>query len=130
MQICAAHGVKGPVVTEAREISHMNPGNVYLYSFDFSGSQTPESSHDMFPYEGPVNHTDELNYLFPLKKMNSDDVKMAKTMVQLWTSFASEGVPRAKDVPTWHPMGDFSGSSVEDSGTFIRIECIMLELKF
>ncbi|EAT48034.2 AAEL000862-PA, partial [Aedes aegypti] len=94
-----------PVVTEAREISHMNPGNVYLYSFDFSGSQTPESSHDMFPYEGPVNHTDELNYLFPLKKMNSDDVKMAKTMVQLWTSFASEGVPRAKDVPTWHPMG-------------------------
>lgn len=57
-----------------------------------------------FPYKGAVQHEDDLQYLFPLKQMNADDEKMAKLMVQLWTSFAIDGVPRAKEVPSWLPM--------------------------
>ncbi|XP_062558312.1 glutactin-like [Armigeres subalbatus] len=108
--ICAAHGVKGPVLTEVREINQMNSGNVYLYSFDYSETPTEETPHDLFPYKGAVNHADDLQYLFPLKTMDADGIAVAKTMVELWTSFATNGVPRAQNVPSWPSVGDFGGN--------------------
>ncbi|KXJ82049.1 hypothetical protein RP20_CCG015724 [Aedes albopictus] len=117
IDICASHGVKGPLVTEMDFISRANPGNVYLYSFDYSGSQEQEKSRPLFPYKGGVFHTDELNYLFPMRRqMTAGDVAMAKTMVELWTSFATDGVPKAQNVPSWNAMGNFSGFPLEGTG--------------
>jgi acetylcholinesterase len=66
------------------------------------------SDTSSLPYKGGVHHTDDLQYLFPYPpentKLNEDDVKIAKRMVNLWTSFAETGVPTAEDVPKLKPM--------------------------
>lgn len=53
------------------------------------------SSH--YPFHGGVTHADELTYLFPypedVAKLNENDTKMAEKMIDLWTSFAINGVP-------------------------------------
>nr|XP_019524887.2 glutactin-like [Aedes albopictus] len=108
--ICATSGLKAAVLTDVVALSRINPGNIYLYSFDYSSSLTKEKKMFVpFPYKGAVQHEDDLQYLFPLKQMNADDEKMAKLMVQLWTSFAIDGVPRAKEVPSWLPMKTLIG---------------------
>lgn len=54
-----------------------------------------DTSH--YPFCGGVTHSDELLYLFPYPpenaNLNENDRKMAQTMVDLWTSFAMNGVP-------------------------------------
>lgn len=90
-------------MTEIHAFSRVNPGNVYLYSFDFSSALTKKNLNVPFPHKGAVHHAEDLQYLFPREELNADDIKMAKTMVQLWTSFAIRGVPSAKDVSFWPP---------------------------
>lgn len=109
--ICATSGLEAAVLTDVQNLFRINPGNVYLYSFDYSSSLAREKDHFVpFPYVGAVEHEDDLQYLFPMKQMNADDVKMAKLMVQLWTSFAIDGVPRANEIATaWTPMKSLFG---------------------
>lgn len=51
-----------------------------------------------YPFVGGVHHSDDLIYLFPdppdVAKLNAADTKIAQSMVDLWTSFAIEGVPK------------------------------------
>ncbi|XP_065082057.1 uncharacterized protein LOC135704503 [Ochlerotatus camptorhynchus] len=107
--ICGKHGIKAPVVTEIHAFSRVNPGNVYLYSFDYSSALTKKNLNVPFPHKGAVHHAEDLQYLFPREELNADDIKMAKTMVQLWTSFAIRGVPSAKDVSFWPPADRLFG---------------------
>lgn len=50
-----------------------------------------------YPFSGGVHHSDDLIYLFPYPpndaKLNKQDTKIAQLMVDLWTSFATSGVP-------------------------------------
>lgn len=103
IDICGNHGIKGPVLMETNAISAVNPDHVYLYSFDFYSNRPKAPYTFPFPYKDEVDHTEDLNYLFPLASLNDRESKMAKTMVQLWTSFAVNGAPSAVDVPTWPP---------------------------
>jgi acetylcholinesterase len=61
-----------------------------------------------FMFEGGVHHTDDLLYLFPYPEdkaqLNADDQAMAKKMVEMWTTFAETGVPKANDMPEFKPM--------------------------
>lgn len=51
-----------------------------------------------YPFSGGVHHSDDLIYLFPdppdVAKLNAADTRIAQTMVDLWTSFAIDGVPK------------------------------------
>ena len=70
-----------------------------------------------YPFSGGVHHSDDLIYLFPYppnnSKLNAADMKIAKNMVDLWTSFASNGIPTVtetqnsadnKRAPNWKPF--------------------------
>lgn len=51
-----------------------------------------------YPFLGGVHHSDDLIYLFPdppdVAKLNAADTKIAQMLVDLWTSFAIDGVPK------------------------------------
>lgn len=69
-----------------------------------------ESDPLKYPFGGGVSHADELIYLLPKPKevgdLNSDDKEMAEKMVDLWTSFVKNGVPKLTSDPQfeWPPM--------------------------
>lgn len=72
-----------------------------------------------YPFQGGITHADDNIYLFPypsnVAKLNENDTKMAQMMVDLWTSFATNGVPtlpRIQDESNpvqWEP---FSGEKI------------------
>ena len=79
-----------------------------MYSFDYRGEHTrfgydQDISH--IPFDGGVHHTNDLLYLFPYPptaaQLNEPDTAMAKKMVDLWSSFIVEGVPKSRDLPHW-----------------------------
>lgn len=51
-----------------------------------------------YPFLGGVHHSDDLIYLFPdppnVAKLNAADTKIAQTLVDLWASFAIDGIPK------------------------------------
>ncbi|XP_058463652.1 glutactin-like [Malaya genurostris] len=100
--------IKSTVLRSAQFNSRYNPDKTYVYSFDYHGEHTRfgfDQDVSKIPFDGGVHHTNDLLYLFPYPKsaakLNSEDKKMAKTMVDLWTSFAIDGVPRTRDLPEW-----------------------------
>lgn len=78
------------------------------YRFGYGG----DTSH--YPFKGGVHHSDDLMYLFPyppdVAKLNANDTKVAQTMVDLWTSFATNGIPELPqrtagiNALTWQPF--------------------------
>lgn len=95
------------------------PNSTYLYSFEYGGdfsrytsADEAEESNEM-PFELGVSLTDDNLYLFPWPRyllLNSNrDLKIAKRMVSLWTSFAATGKPFAANTPEWPPMNDETG---------------------
>lgn len=55
-----------------------------------------DTSH--YPFQGGVTHSDDLIYLFPypldVANLNYEDTQMARKLIDLWTSFAINGVPK------------------------------------
>lgn len=58
----------------------------------------PEPSRSLFRYQSlilspasGVAHSDDLIYLFPDGELNEDEASVARTMVELWTNFATYG---------------------------------------
>lgn len=93
----------------AQQLTKQHPGQTYLYSFDYEGEH---NIFGMIDTSGvpPVfligaQHASELMYLFPFYELNEIDVRMSETMLDLWTSFAINGVPKANGVPEWRPLG-------------------------
>uniref|UniRef100_A0A182PTU1 Carboxylic ester hydrolase n=1 Tax=Anopheles epiroticus TaxID=199890 RepID=A0A182PTU1_9DIPT len=110
--------IKAPLLREAQANARVNPNATYLYSFDYVGEHTrfgygADTSH--YPFGGGVHHSDDKLYLFPYPpgkpdQLNENDTAMAKLMVDLWTSFATEGVPNSKHLSVpWNPMTSYAG---------------------
>uniref|UniRef100_A0A182J209 Carboxylic ester hydrolase n=1 Tax=Anopheles atroparvus TaxID=41427 RepID=A0A182J209_ANOAO len=110
--------IKAPLLREAQASARMNPNATFLYSFDYAGEKTrfgygSDTSH--YPFDGGVHHSDDKLYLFPHPPGNPDtlnekDTEMAKLMVDLWTSFAAEGVPKSDRLTVkWKPMKNYAG---------------------
>lgn len=78
--------------------------SIYLTRFGF-GANTSQ-----IPFDGGVAHQDDLIYLFPypsiVADLNSDDTQVAKHMVDLWTSFVIDGIPRLTSNISfeWRPL--------------------------
>ncbi|XP_058463542.1 glutactin-like [Malaya genurostris] len=108
--------MKGPVLKQAQVNATYQPNDTFLYSFDYAGEHTRFGfglDTSQFPFGGGVHHCDDLIYLFPYppeaSNLNEADSQIAKKTVDLWTSFATDGIPRAEGVPDWPSMNRVCG---------------------
>lgn len=109
--------IKAPLLREAQASARVNPEQTFLYTFDYEGEKTrfgygADTSH--YPFEGGIHHSNDMLYIFPYPpgetKLNEADSKVAKLMVDLWTSFAETGVPTSDRTGVqWKPMKDYAG---------------------
>lgn len=75
-----------------------------MYTFDYESNNSLFASHIHPLVKDGVHHGDELFYLFPFVSLNEKDTKIAKRMIDLWTSFAITGIPKAEGIPEWPPV--------------------------
>ncbi|XP_023170924.2 glutactin [Drosophila hydei] len=117
IDLCSTIALKNPVLLVLQANARKLANSTYLYTFDYEGElnryATGEEEAIDVPFDMGVSLTDENLYLFPWPRINmlnaNSDVKIAKRMVALWTSFAADGVPMAEGVPAWPPMNDETG---------------------
>ncbi|EDW63755.1 glutactin [Drosophila virilis] len=117
IDLCSTIALKNPVLLVLQANAKKLANSTYLYTFDYEGElnryATGEDEAIDVPFDMGVSLTDENLYLFPWPRINmlnsNSDVKIAKRMVALWTSFAADGVPRAEGLPAWSPMNDETG---------------------
>lgn len=117
IQLCSTISLKNPVLLVLQANAKKLPNSTYLYSFDYEGEQnryaTGEDEANFVPFDMGVSLTDDNLYLFPWPRflaLNSNrDLKVARRMVALWTSFATTGVPQAPGLPAWPAMSDETG---------------------
>ncbi|KAH8283611.1 hypothetical protein KR018_009332 [Drosophila ironensis] len=117
IDLCSTISLKNPVLLVMQANAKKLPNSTFLYSFDYEGEQnryaTEEEEATFVPFDMGVSLTDDNLYLFPWPRflaLNSRrDLKIARRMVALWTSFAATGVPKAPGVPSWPSMGDETG---------------------
>lgn len=107
--ICGSHGIKGPVMTDVQSFALVNPGNVYLYSFDYTNGHLFRPLKVPFPHKLPVQHGEDLKYIFPMQTLSEADINIAKSVVRLWASFATRGAPSSSNVPYWPPVDGLFG---------------------
>ncbi|XP_055692894.1 glutactin-like [Lutzomyia longipalpis] len=114
--ICNALFIKGPTFRAVQENAKFNPDQTYLYTFNYKGQYTRfgyGADITKYPFEGGISHSDENLFLFPwpksAAKLNEEDTKIAKKMVDLWTSFVSEGVPQSTEISSWPAMTEVVG---------------------
>ncbi|XP_059608242.1 uncharacterized protein LOC132256077 [Phlebotomus argentipes] len=108
--------VKGPLLREVQYHMIRKNNPTYLYAFDYEGEHTRfgyGEDTSKYPFDGGVAHSDDNIYLFPwpksVAKLNEEDTKIAKTLVDLWTSFATTGVPTSPQVSSWPKMEHLAG---------------------
>ncbi|XP_016979622.1 glutactin [Drosophila rhopaloa] len=117
IDLCSTIALKNPVLLVMQANAKKLPNSTYLYTFDYEGDQnryaTGEIEASFVPFDMGASLTDDNLYLFPWPRylaLNSNrDVKVARRMVALWTSFATTGVPRAPGLPDWPSMNDETG---------------------
>lgn len=108
IDICGAITLKAPTYRVARTQAMVYPKQTYLYSYDFHGEFPYLYDMSSFANFDGVHHFSDVIHLFPYTNFgpltNAEDFRMIKRMVELWTSFATTGVPKAKDMPEWPPL--------------------------
>ncbi|XP_037711150.1 glutactin [Drosophila subpulchrella] len=117
IDLCSTISLKNPVLLVLQANAKKLPNSTYLYSFDYEGEQnryaTGDNEASFVPFDMGVSLTDDNLYLFPWPRflsLNSNrDLKVARRMVALWTSFATTGVPQAPGLPAWPTMSDETG---------------------
>ncbi|XP_043647997.1 juvenile hormone esterase [Drosophila teissieri] len=89
--------MKSPVITLATKIyTQQLAAPVYVYSFEYEGKYTRfgyEFGNSHYPFNGGVHHSNDNIYLFATHSLEGQDTQMSEKMVDVWTSFAIEGVP-------------------------------------
>lgn len=114
-QLCGTIAFKNPIYLTLHANAEVLPNSTYLYSFDYHGefNRFSHPSADPLPFDQGVSLSDENLYLFPWPQKNTprslDDLKIAKRMVALWTSFASTGTPQAPGMMRWPHMTHSTG---------------------
>ncbi|XP_052121854.1 uncharacterized protein LOC113206932 [Frankliniella occidentalis] len=115
IDICGVALLKACTFRMVQENSRLAPS--YLYSFNFKGRHTKfgYGYSFLYPFSGGVAHSDDLIYLFPDGDLNEEEDATARTMVDLWTNFATFGAPApAYRVPEWPAVST-------EHGPYLRI---------
>jgi para-nitrobenzyl esterase len=99
--------------------------HVSVYEYEFADRNPPPVTQDPRFAMGAV-HSAELPYQFP-KFSNTSKLdgpaltagaqRLWDQMIAYWTSFATSGVPRARDAPAWTPFETSSHILRLDQGT-------------
>lgn len=96
---------KGPVLKAAQAHAKYFPNQTYLYTFDHMGNNSLTYGLPLdSPFFSGVQHGDESFYLFPFVPLNEQDTYMAMIMIDMWTSFAINGIPSSDYAPKWLPL--------------------------
>ncbi|XP_030377163.1 glutactin [Scaptodrosophila lebanonensis] len=122
LDLCSTISLKNPVLLVLQANAKKLPNSTYLYTFDYESDlnryATPPDEVVDVPFDMGVSLTDDNLYLFPWPRFNvlnsNRDIKIANRMVDLWTSFATSGVPAAKNMPAWPALSD-------EAGPYLRI---------
>ncbi|XP_055591664.1 glutactin-like [Uranotaenia lowii] len=116
IDLCGTTIIKATVLRSAQYNSRHSPDKTFMYSFDYKGEHTRfgyNTDISRIPFDGGVHHHNDLLYLFPYPKsaakLNEADTEIAKKMVDLWTSFAIDGVPKSEGVPVWPAFNQVYG---------------------
>ncbi|XP_017101492.2 glutactin [Drosophila bipectinata] len=108
--------MKSPVITLANNIHTHQPATpVYVYSFEYEGEHTRfgyEFGNSHYPFNGGVHHSNDNIYLFATHPLDEQDTLMAQKMVEVWTSFAIDGVPSGLS-PLSTPSGPYNKLALE-----------------
>ena len=90
-----------PAITFQKAVAKLNKNKLYLYKFSCKSELNMFTEilglTDMFKGDIKVNHSDDIFYLFPLKKtpqnfkITSKGLKMVENVSRLWTNFAKFG---------------------------------------
>ncbi|XP_021914303.1 liver carboxylesterase-like [Zootermopsis nevadensis] len=120
IDICGVALLKAATFRSVLENSRQQPS--YLYSFNYYGEHTKfgYGEDTDYPFPGGVAHSDDLIYLFPQPDavLNKEDRVISRTMVDLWTNFATYTDPAPADyVPSWPPVRT-------ETGPYLRIDRI------
>ncbi|XP_055385266.1 glutactin [Condylostylus longicornis] len=123
IDMCSTIPFKNPVLLALQANAEKMPENTFLYTFNYEGEyhsfQSSIDDIDDLPFDMGVSLTDENIYLFRWPKsasfLSNRDSRIAKLMVELWTSFAANGVPSSNRAPEWPPM-------TKGSGPYIKID--------
>lgn len=96
---------KAPTLRAAQLHAKYYPTQTFVYTFDYSG-EISLIGNDTSTFKEGVLHGDDLLYLFPFSeyKLNDADRKVSELFVDLWTSFAIDGVPKSNFAPEWPPL--------------------------
>ncbi|XP_055908085.1 glutactin [Eupeodes corollae] len=103
--------IKSPIFTFARHLSK-SQCPTYVYSFDYEGEWSRfgyEFGNEHYPFNGGVHHSNDNIYIFSTHNLNARDTEISKKMIDLWTSFAIDGVPATPDAPTLMPLQTETG---------------------
>ncbi|GAB0086092.1 Carboxylic ester hydrolase [Sergentomyia squamirostris] len=116
IDLCGVSIIKAPILREVQCQLYRNNPSTFLYTFDYEGEHTRfgyGEDTSKFPFEGGISHSNDNLYLFPwpqtAAKLNEKDTKIAQKMVDLWTSFAINGVPTSPQIENWPPMDNLCG---------------------
>lgn len=85
--------------------------NIFLSHRFGYGSDTTH-----YPFNGGIHHSDDLIYLFPYPKnvavLNDADRKISHILLDLWTSFAENGIPKtgeSNEKESWPSLSELVG---------------------
>ncbi|XP_037933075.1 glutactin-like [Teleopsis dalmanni] len=110
--LCTTIYMKSPIIAFATQLIEKDLADIYLYSFDYEGQNTRfgyDLGNEHYPFNGGVHHSNDNIYLFSTHSLNDNDTRMAQKMVELWTSFAIDGIPSSSEGPSILPMSSPSG---------------------
>ncbi|XP_018401574.1 PREDICTED: esterase E4-like [Cyphomyrmex costatus] len=98
-----------PVIQALQYQSKLGNTSIYFSLFAYEGTFSHTFSSGI-PVSYGVSHGDELNYLFPIlnnkyKNMllynTGNDITMINIMTEMWASFVTNGIPKARLIPAW-----------------------------
>lgn len=108
LQLSCGISFKAPTLKATQAHAKYFANKTYFYTFDYRGqySHADGAFNKSSPFYDGVHHADDLFYLFPEpgQQLNDVDKKVSELFVDLWTSFAINGVPKSSNAVDWLPF--------------------------
>lgn len=103
-----------PTYQCAQYQSKLGKSSVYFSLFAYEGTFS-NTFRSGIPIRYGVDHTDDVNYLFPMFNYKyrdqmlhntENDITMINVVTEMWANFAKEGIPKTWSIPAWPDYRD------------------------